>query len=86
MEGAQLYKGEGCHFCSYTGYHGRTGIFEVLTATDAIRGAILRQAGHMELAEQASTEGLTTMKNDGVRKVLDGTTTALEVLRSVHTV
>ncbi|MEE8363201.1 MAG: GspE/PulE family protein [Dehalococcoidia bacterium] len=85
QDDVQLYKGEGCHFCSYTGYRGRTGLFEVLTATDDLRALIMKQASHLELSEQAKADGLHTMREDGTRKILDGVTTPFEVLRSVHT-
>jgi type II secretory ATPase GspE/PulE/Tfp pilus assembly ATPase PilB-like protein len=81
----ELYRGDGCHFCGDTGYHGRTGLFEVLRATDDFRELIMAEAGYMDLFKQATADGLLTMKEDGLRKVLDGDTTLFEVLRSVHT-
>lgn len=81
----QLYKGEGCHFCAETGYYGRTGIFEVLTATDDFRAKVMAEAGYLELMDQAAKDGLELMQEDGLSKVMDGTTTLFEVLRSVHT-
>ena len=81
----QLYRGDGCHFCGDTGYHGRTGLFEVLRATDDFRDLIMAEAGYTELLKQARSDGLLTMKRDGLIKVLDGTTSLFEVLRSVHT-
>jgi len=81
----ELYRGDGCHFCGDTGYHGRTGLFEVLKATDDFRELIMAEAGYMDLYKQAVTDGFLTMKQDGLNKVLDGETTLFEVLRSVHT-
>jgi type II secretory ATPase GspE/PulE/Tfp pilus assembly ATPase PilB-like protein len=81
----ELYRGEGCHFCGDTGYHGRTGLFEVLQASDNFRELIMAEAGYMELFNQASADGLLTMKQDGLNKALEGDTTLFEVLRSVHT-
>lgn len=81
----ELYRGEGCHFCGDTGYHGRTGLFEVLQASDDFRELIMGEAGYMDLFNQATADGLLTMKQDGLNKVLGGDTTLFEVLRSVHT-
>ena len=83
--GVELYRGDGCHFCGDTGYHGRTGLFEVLKATDDFRELIMAEAGYMDLFNQATADGLLTMQADGLHKVLDGETTLFEVLRSVHT-
>jgi type II secretory ATPase GspE/PulE/Tfp pilus assembly ATPase PilB-like protein len=83
--GDLLYKGEGCYFCSFTGYHGRTGLFEVLAASDRFKTLIMRAAGDDELLQAAVESGLTTMKQDGARKSQEGMTTPFEVMRSVYT-
>ncbi len=83
--GQELQKGEGCYFCSFTGYRGRTGIFEVLTATEPIRALILKHANNAELLEVAREEGFKTMKEDGAHKVALGITTPSEIMRSVYT-
>ena len=84
-DNVELYRGDGCHFCGDTGYHGRTGLFEVLKASDDFRELIMAEAGHLALLNQARDDGLLTMQQDGLTKVLDGSTTLFEVLRSVHT-
>jgi len=73
--------GTGCKSCSYTGYHGRTGIFEILTMSDGIRMMLARNANTSDIRAQALKEGMTSMMNDGMRKVKAGITTPSEVLR-----
>jgi type II secretory ATPase GspE/PulE/Tfp pilus assembly ATPase PilB-like protein len=80
----RFHKGEGCYFCSFTGYHGRTGLFEILTPSDEFKAMILRSAGQAELLEQATADGFRTMKQDGIQKALTGVTTPFEILRSVY--
>lgn len=80
----ELLIGEGCYFCSFTGYRGRTGLYETLTATEEFRQLILQQADNQELLETARASGFKTMKDDGVIKVGNGITTPSEVMRSVY--
>ncbi|MBI4307128.1 MAG: type II/IV secretion system protein [Chloroflexi bacterium] len=81
---ARLHRGEGCYFCSSTGYFGRTGVFEVLVASDQFKSLVNKGAGHQELFAHAVTEGMVTIKQDAIQKALDGVTTPLEILRSVY--
>ena len=67
-----------------TGYRGRTGIFEVLIISDRIRGLILQRSSTAEVRQLAIEEGMKTMQDDGLRKVLDGLTTIEECLRVVY--
>jgi general secretion pathway protein E len=76
--------GTGCKSCSYTGYLGRTGIFEILTMSDAIGGMICNQASSTAIRAQSLQEGMTSMMNDGMRKVKEGITTPAEVLRNAY--
>jgi general secretion pathway protein E len=76
--------GTGCQSCAYTGYLGRTGIFEILTMSDALRMMISNQADSSALRAEAFKEGVLTMMNDGMRKVKEGITTPSEVLRSTY--
>ena len=80
-----LRRGEGCYFCSFTGYRSRTGIFEILTASESVRSLILNKASNAEILSQAKLNGFMTMKEDGARKVALGHTTPSEILRSVYT-
>jgi type IV pilus assembly protein PilB len=79
-----FYRGRGCDHCKMTGYRGRTGIFELLIITDRIRGLILQRASTAEVRQAAIEEGMKTMQDDGLRKVLDGATTIEECLRVVY--
>jgi len=76
-----LYKGKGCNECNYTGYLGRIAIFEVLKITTTINKMILQQTTAKDIENQAKTEGMILMKQDGYLKVLDGITSIEEVLR-----
>lgn len=76
--------GTGCKSCTYTGYLGRTGIFEILTMSDTIGGMICSQASSSAVRAQALQEGMTSMGNDGMRKVKEGITTPAEVLRNAY--
>lgn len=76
-----IYIGKGCKVCHFTGYSGRLGVFEVLEITKEIRKLITQKADADIILKQAITEGMTTMLDDGLRKVAKGTTTIEEVLR-----
>lgn len=76
-----MYKGKGCKICHYTGYAGRIGIFEVLEVTKNIRSLITQKADADVIGQQAIKDGMTTMLDDGIRKVVKGLTTLEEVLR-----
>ncbi len=77
----KLYRGEGCDKCNETGYSGRVGIFEVLTMSEALSDLVLEHASTSKLHQQAQKEGMLTLKQDGVLRVLEGTTTLEEVMR-----
>jgi general secretion pathway protein E len=74
--------GTGCKSCTYTGYLGRTGIFEILAVSEKIGAMICNQSSSSELRAQALREGMISMVNDGMRKVKAGITTPAEVLRN----
>ncbi len=76
--------GTGCKSCAYTGYLGRTGIFEILTLSDSIRTMICNQASSSAIRAQALQDGMISMVNDGMRKVKEGITTPSEVLRNAY--
>lgn len=77
----QLYYGKGCPTCSGTGFRGRTGIYEILNMSEAIRQLIMRKADSATIARQAIKEGMRPLREDGLRKVLAGITTIEEVVR-----
>ncbi len=76
-----LYRPVGCEACGDTGYAGRLGIMEMLPMTDTIRSLIMRHAVSGDIRRQAIEEGMQTLYEDGLRKVLAGVITLDEVLR-----
>jgi general secretion pathway protein E/type IV pilus assembly protein PilB len=77
-----LYSGAGCRACQGTGYHGRSGIFELMIVTEEIRAMILERASSGEIRKVAQAQGMHSLRDDGWRHVIAGTTTIEEVLRS----
>ena len=71
----------GCPACSNTGYSGRSGLYEVMPISDALREMILNRASASEIKEQAVREGMITLRGDGVLKLKIGVTSLEEVLR-----
>ena len=76
-----LLKGRGCGECSKTGYKGRMGIFEIFELTDDMQDMIYKGASTYELREAAIKNGMRSLRQDGLRKVLSGATTIEEVIR-----
>ncbi|MGD9782005.1 MAG: type II secretion system ATPase GspE [Kiritimatiellia bacterium] len=81
LASAQLYHGKGCADCSFTGYRGRLGIYEIFQIDDQVRNLIFEQVSSTELRIKARELGMRTLREDGVRKVVAGITTLEEVLR-----
>jgi general secretion pathway protein E len=71
----------GCQHCGYTGYQGRTGIFELMLADDRVRALIHTRAGEASIREAAIGSGMRLMREDGERLVREGITSREEVLR-----
>lgn len=78
---ARVYQGKGCTVCHGTGYIGRVGIFEVLNVSPKIQELISQKANAEVLEQQAISEGMTTMMDDGLSKAQRGLTTLEEVAR-----
>ncbi|MBI5614607.1 type II/IV secretion system protein [Candidatus Gottesmanbacteria bacterium] len=76
-----LYKGKGCKICHMTGYKGRLGIFEVLEVDKKIRKLITDKLDADAITRAAVENGMNTMLNDGLVKVMKGQTTIEEVIR-----
>ena len=76
-----FYKAVGCKECYRTGYHGRTGIFEILSLDDQIKSMVLAGASHDELVKAAREKGMLSLMQAGVRKVQEGAVTLEELLR-----
>ena len=79
-----LYRGQGCPNCRGAGFTGRTGIFEVLAVTDAMRSQIVHGAPDNEIRKVAIEGGMRPIGEDGLEKVLAGRTTLEEVTRVVY--
>ena len=71
-DGLLIKKPVGCSKCSDTGYAGRTGIHEVLEGTDDIKRMVMKQSLMEEIRDQAISDGMTTLKQDGIWKVFKG--------------
>ena len=80
----QLWRGRGCQDCRFTGYSGRTGIFELLLMDDEMRDLVLRKASSHEIRQLAIEKGMRTLYQDGMLKVALGITTVEEVERVTH--
>ncbi len=76
-----IYKGEGCSNCVNTGYRGRTGIYEIMLVDEELRSMITKGIDSSTIKREAIKKGMTTLKQDGARKVIEGTTSIQEVLR-----
>ena len=76
--------GVGCEACSYTGYLGRTGIFEIMQMTDGLRMMVLNNSNSNQIRDKAISEGMVSLLKDGMLKVQAGITTPAEVLRSAY--
>ena len=79
--GLHLHRGAGCEECKYSGYKGRTGIYEVMRVTEPIRSLIIERASSTKVKQQALALGMRTLRDDGWGKVLEGITTLEEVVR-----
>ncbi len=78
---AEIKKGTGCRTCRMTGYKGRLGCFEIFKITEEVRLLINNDETTSGLRQRARELGMRTLREDGVRKVLSGKTTASEVIR-----
>jgi len=76
-----FYAGSGCADCQQTGYRGRLGLFELLTATEAFRDRVVQGASLVEIRQQAVADGLVSLREAGLAAILAGETTAEEVLK-----
>ena len=77
----KLFRGTGCKMCGFTGYKGRTGIYEVMAMSPKLRSMVNKSVTDEELVRVARDEGMTSMREDGVNKIYAGLTTVQEVVR-----
>ncbi len=73
--------GPGCSHCGQTGYHGRTGIFELMVADESIRALVHNRAAESQIRDAAMAAGMTLMRDDGERLVREGLTSPEELVR-----
>jgi len=76
--------GAGCNFCAQSGYLERTGVYEMLTMSEGIRELVLDRASHEELRKLARSEGMSTLLEEALTLVQNGTTNLAEIMRSVY--
>jgi general secretion pathway protein E len=81
FRGKPIFKAVGCDQCIQSGYLGRTVIHELFLVTDEVRGLILQNADSARIKKQAIADGMITIRDDGIRKVLRGETTLEEIMR-----
>jgi general secretion pathway protein E len=81
----QLYRGKGCIKCRGTGYFGRTAVFEVMPFTETIKKATIPESDLAKINELAKSEGMVSLRENAVKKMLKGETTYQEVLKIAWT-
>ena len=77
----RVWEPVGCAKCFGTGYRGRIGVYEVLLVDDDIRDLIATGGSVLEIQRAARAQGVASLREDGVAKVLDGLTSYIELLR-----
>jgi general secretion pathway protein E len=82
--GSTFYRAKGCPTCSNSGYQGRTVIHELMIIDDKIRSLIVRASDAGSIKKAALEGGMITLREDGIRKVLQGVTTIDELMRATH--
>ncbi len=83
LDKIRLYRGNGCEVCANSGYSNRIGIFEILEVHENIRNLIAKRASRDDILRTAFENGMTTMLEDGIMKVLSGITSLEEVIRVI---
>ena len=81
MQGKQLYKGKGCDYCTGTGFRGRKGIFEMMLMNHELRDLAFDRAPTNKIRKAAIASGMKSLLADGKIKVLNGMTTAEEIVK-----
>lgn len=79
----RVYKPKGCLTCNNTGYKGREAVFEFLTVTEEMKKLILDRANGSQIKKLAMEQGMFTLKNEGIYKVMEGRTSIEELLRVI---
>jgi len=79
--GIKVFRGKGCSSCNFTGFFGRTAIYEILLVDSDIRQQILKKASSDEIKKVALRKGMRTLRQDGWHKVMSGVTTPEEIIK-----
>ncbi len=79
--GIRFIKGKGCDYCNSIGYRGQIGLFEMLVGNEEIERLVMERSNSGRIREAATRLGMATLRDDGIVKVKEGTTTLSEVLR-----
>lgn len=77
----QIFAGKGCPACKFSGYRGRTGIYEMILMNDALREMVIQKASSQQIKRKAVELGMRTLRQDGWDKIVKGQTTFEEVMR-----
>ena len=80
----EIYEPAGCNLCNQTGYFGRTGIFEIMEVDDNLRRLIASHGTTEELMQAARESGMQTLRENGVRAVLEGITSFEEMMKASY--
>jgi len=80
-EEVKIFRGKGCPNCNFTGFFGRTAIYEILVIDEAIKELILKKVTSNQIKKVALSRGMRTLRQDGWQKVIAGITTPEEVMK-----
>ncbi|NLO10158.1 MAG: Flp pilus assembly complex ATPase component TadA [Clostridiales bacterium] len=83
-EALYIYEPKGCPLCNNTGYLGRTGVYEIMTISPAIKLIISHKGNTAEIHEMAMEEGMNSLKMSAIQYVLDGTTSIIELNKIIY--
>ena len=83
LQGRPVYRPKGCQKCGFGGYAGRIGVFEMMQMDETLREMTFEGVSHLDLRRQALLGGMSSLRADGARKVLEGMTSIEDVLRVV---
>jgi len=84
VDGNKIFHGTGCDHCKDTGYNGRLGLFEVMAVSSNIRKMIIDNKTSDEIEKQAKKEGMSSLRDEGIKKMLNGLTTIEEIGRETQ--
>jgi len=84
LKSIKIYEPVGCKKCRSEGYSGRIGLFEILEMTPELSEIIVKEPTELKIKEEAVRQGMITMKQDGILKILEGVTSVAEVLKAAE--